>query len=395
MRLIYISEGDVSVYESQVLALLAFLKKEVEEVVLIQGYTSEDEKRALLEKHSRHPRVKTIWFKNYPVYPFFEKKKMKSIYNALKQVDGLENYILHIRSEYVGYIIKRVVEMYELDIPMLIDIRGVVYEELKYKIPLIRGKRKLLSIIQKWYFKKCYNKLFCNDEMNIKLSSVSPLINEYIRENYPKCKYEMFVHPNIAGTQFEYSTESRVKIRKKMGFNENDIVAICSTAGNAIWQKDYLIVEHLSKMGIKVINLSKNKLNLENVTTMTVKFTDMPAYLSAADIAVLWRDDTFMNNSASPSKFSEFAVMGLYVIHNNSVQNAVRHIKEFGSGIIVHDVQEITELPLAEDFAEKRDEWIRAGKESYAIEVLGHSYIASYKKLMKEKFACKRPKKAY
>jgi hypothetical protein len=68
----------------------------------------------------------------------------------------------------------------------------------------------------------------------------------------------MFMHPNIAGTQFEYSTESRVKIRKKMGFNENDIVAICSTAGNAIWQKDYLIVEHLSKMGIKVINLSNN-----------------------------------------------------------------------------------------------------------------------------------------
>ena len=54
MRLIYISEGDVSVYESQVLALLAFLKKEVEEVVLIQGYTCEDEKRSLLENHSRH-----------------------------------------------------------------------------------------------------------------------------------------------------------------------------------------------------------------------------------------------------------------------------------------------------------------------------------------------------
>lgn len=385
MRLIYISEGDVSVYESQVLALLAFLKKEVEEVVLIQGYTSEDEKRALLEKHSRHPRVKTIWFKNYPVYPFFEKKRMKSIYNALKQVDGLENYILHVRSEYVGYIIKRVVKMYELDIPMLIDIRGVVYEELKYKIPLIRGKRKLLSIIQKWHFKKCYNKLFCNDEMNIKLSSVSPLINEYIRENYPKCKYEMFVHPNIASTQFEYSTESRAKIRQELGINKNDIVALCSTAGNAIWQKDYLIVEHLSKMGIKVINLSKNKLNLENVTTMTVKFTDMPAYLSAADIAVLWRDNTFMNNSASPSKFSEFAAMGLYVIHNNSVTNAINHIKESGSGILVDNIDDIKTFPTAEEFSQKRQEWIVAGKKKFSIEVLGRSYIASYKKLKKDK----------
>ena len=383
MKLIYISSGDVSVYESQVLELLAFLKEELDEVVLLQGYSNEEEKRVLLEKHSRHTQIKTIWFKSYPTYPFYENKRIKSIYEALKQVGGLENAILHVRSEYTGYILKRTVKKYRLDTPMLIDIRGVVYEELKYKIPLIKGKRKVLSLIQKWYFKKCYCRLFGKDETRIKLSSVSPLINEYIKKNYPKCNYEMLLHPNITGTLFEYSPEKRMQIRKQLGYSDKDIVAICSTAGNAVWQKDYLVVEHLSRMGIKIINLSKNKLNLDNVTTMTVKFTDMPAYLSAADIAVLWRDNTFMNNSASPSKFSEFAVMGLYVIHNNSVENAIRHIKECGSGILIHDIQEIKELPSAEEFADKRSEWIKAGKERYSIDVLGRSYIASYKKFLR------------
>lgn len=382
MKLIYIATGDVSVYESQVLELLTFLKEELDEVVLLQGYSNEEERKILLEKHSRHTQIKTIWFKNYPTYPFYEKKRIKSIYAALKQVGGLEDAVLHVRSECTGYILKRTVKKYNLEIPILIDIRGVVYEELKYKIPLVKGKRKFLSLIQKWYIKKCYNRLFCKDEARIKLSSVSPLINEYIKVNYPKCNYEMQLHPNIAGTLFEYSPERRMQIRKELGYGDKDIVAICSTAGNAIWQKDYLVVEHLAKMGIKIINLSKNKLNLDNVTTMTVKFTDMPAYLSAADIAVLWRDNTFMNNSASPSKFSEFAAMGLYVIHNKSVENAIRHIKENGSGILVDNIQEIKELPLAEEFAVKRKEWIKAGKKKFDISVLGHSYIALYKKLL-------------
>lgn len=384
MKLVYISSGDVSVYESQVLELLVFLNEKLDEVVLLQGYSNEEEKRLLLEKHSRHTQIKTIWFKSYPTYSFYEKRRIKSIYEALKQVGCLENAVLHARSEYTGYILKKITKKHRLDVPILIDIRGVVYEELKYKIPLIKGKRKVLSIIQKWYFKKCYSKLFCKDETKIKLSSVSPLINEYIEKNYPNCNYEMLLHPNIAGALFEYSPEKRKQIRKELGYSDMDIVAICSTAGNAVWQKDYLVVEHLSKMGIKIINLSKNKLNLDNVTTMTVKFTDMPAYLSAADIAVLWRDNTFMNNSASPSKFSEFAAMGLYVIHNNSVEIAIRHIKESGSGILIHDILEIKELPSAEEFAVKRIEWIKAGKEKYAIEVLGRSYIASYKKFLRE-----------
>ena len=384
MKVVYISKGDVSVYESQVLELLSFLKGEVDEVILLQGYMSEKEKQTLQEKHSRHTPIKTIWFKSYHSYAIYYNKWIDSAYTALKEVGDLKDVVLHIRGEHTGYLVKRMMQKYNLNIPMLIDVRGVVLEELKYVTSLSKGlKKKILLRIQKWDFNKCYRRLFKKDEMKIKISSVSPLINDYLKKNYPNCNYEMLFHPNIAGRQFEYSAEERSRIRKELGFSDKDIVAICSTAGNAVWQKDYLIVEHLSKMGIKVINLSKNKLGLENVTTMTVKFTDMPAYLSAADIAVLWRDDTFMNNSASPSKFSEFAAMGLYVIHNNSVANAINHISKSGSGILVNDINKIKGLPTAEEFARNRKEWIKCGKEQFGIEMLGKSYIETYRKLIK------------
>ena len=45
MKVVYISKEDVSVYESQVLELLSFLKGEVDEVILLQGYMSEKEKQ--------------------------------------------------------------------------------------------------------------------------------------------------------------------------------------------------------------------------------------------------------------------------------------------------------------------------------------------------------------
>lgn len=378
MKLVYISSGDVSVYESQVLELLTYLKNEIEEVILLQGYSSNIEKNVLLEKHSRHTPIKTIWFKSFHCYPLYENKWIDSIYKAIREICNINDIVLHVRNEYTGYLVKKTMQKYHLDIPMLIDIRGLVYEELKYQIHFLNGKNKYKFLLQKWYFKKIYKNLFVKDNMRISISSVSPLINEYIKKNYPDCHYKQYFHPNIAGKQFKYSNEGRRIVREALCIDENDIVAICSTAGNSIWQKDYLIVEHLAKMGIKIINLSKNKLDIANVTTMTVKFTDMPAYLSAADIAILWRDNTFMNNSASPSKFSEFSAMGLYVIHNKSVANAIDYIKESGSGLLVDKIEDIQILPTSEEFKSKRIEWIRSGEAHFGIKRLASSYIATY-----------------
>lgn len=382
MKIIYICNSDVSVFESQVVELLNYYQTIGLEVTLLQGYSTPREKESIVNKLSRHKPIHTVWFSNYPTYPIYENKLVDSIYSALKNIDGYMASVIHMRSEYIGYIMSKLQKKYALQIPMLVDIRGVVYEELKYKITQMKGKRKFLSIIQKWYFGNTYKEFFkeCNAPMAI--TSVSPLINQYIAENYPKFNCDTYFNPNIAGKQFLYSEQQRESVRKKYDIALDERLAVCSTAGNAVWQKDYQVVEQLVKCGIKVINLSKNKLDLPGVITTTVPFNDMPAILSAADIAVLWRDDTFMNQSASPSKFSEFASMGLYVIHNKSVAVATDYIQKTGAGLLVSEVSEINELPDMHYLQDNRQQWISRSKETFGVEKIAESYISIYKRIL-------------
>ena len=110
-----------------------------------------------------------------------------------------------------------------------------------------------------------------------------------------------------------------------------------------------------------------------------VPFSQMPAMLSAADIAVLWRDDTFINQSASPSKFSEFAAMGLYVIHNGSVAVATQYLKESGAGLIVRDMAEICNLPSLQYLHNHRAKWIADGKKAFGVMEIGCSLLRCLK----------------
>ncbi|MBO7605989.1 MAG: hypothetical protein J6T28_00020 [Paludibacteraceae bacterium] len=381
-HVIYVSAGDVSVYESQVLELLDYLQSKEIKVTLLQGYKSDEEKKKLEKKLSNHPPVPTVWVKSFSVYPFYKKKMVDSFYKGITSIEGYHEAIFHVRSEYVGYCMKCVFQKYRLNLPMLIDIRGIICEELKYKQKQLKGKRKLLSSVQCVYLKSCYKRLFSPDNMRIAISSVSSAINNYISTNYPTCKYPKLVHSNIAGRQFVFDEGKRREIRQRYGIADNEVLAVCSTGGNAVWQKDHLVVKRLVEMGVRVINLSKINIGIEGCITTTVPFTEMPAMLSAADVAVLWRDDTFINNSASPSKFSEFAAMGLYVIHNKTVQVAVEHIQSTGAGCLVNNEEEINALPSYEELQSQRQRWCEAGLSIFGVDSLGDSYIRKYDQLM-------------
>ncbi|MBR5696123.1 MAG: hypothetical protein IKX43_07850 [Paludibacteraceae bacterium] len=381
-HLIYVTISDVSVYESQVLALLDYLQTHDVKVTLLQGYKSEEDKQAVVKKMENHLPLKTVWVKAFPVYPFNKKKLVDSLYQGLITIDGYHEAVFHVRNEYVGNAMKCVFQQHGLNLPMLIDIRGVIYEELKYKQSQMSFLRKALFQIQCSYLKACYKNLFAKDNMRIAFTSVSPMINDYISENYSSCQYPKYIHPNIVGSQFVYDETKRQEIRQRYGIAENETLAVCSTGGNAVWQKDYLVVKRLVEMGVKVINLSKKTVDIEGCITTTVPFTEMPAVLSAADMAVLWRDDTFMNNSASPSKFSEFASMGLYVIHNKTVKVAVDHIQATGAGCLVDEVEEITSLPSCEELRYNRQRWCEAGLSAFGVESLGQSYMRTYDNLL-------------
>lgn len=388
MNLIYVASGDVSVYESQVVSLLDYYLKTGNTVTLVQGFKTEKEKKTLKEKTRllQNDRYNIVWYRSEPCYLPFVEIHTTHLRKAILSCSNLQNAVIHVRGEETGFYVKKILNQSKLNVPILIDIRGVVYEEVKYRINNLNFIKGFRFRCQKSYFSYIYNRLFQHDQTNIAISSVSPLINNYLETHFPQCRYRKFFHPNIAGVNFKYTEEGRIKIRKKYGIKNDAPLAICSTNGNGLWQKDYLVIRHLIEKGVKVLNLSKYDPHIPGCITTKASFAEMPEYLSAADFAVLWRDDTFMNNSASPSKFSEFAVMGLCVIHNKSVEVATKYILLSKAGFLVNQLSDIDNLTFnVNEIRRKRTEFIMNGRKQFSIEALGPSYIKIYENLLANK----------
>ena len=382
MKLVYVCDGVASVYESQVLELLRFLAKKTD-VLLIQGFHSNKEKIILKEKLSKYPELKVAWVRTFGYYPFLMHRSYNSFLRVLKKIP-FQDTVFHIRGELVGYIFKRMAREKYPSMKILIDIRGIVLEEIAYKLLYVHGFRKILFKILQKYVSHVSHELFNGDNCQIYLTCVSSCMVDYIKHNYPNCNYTMLVHPNIAGEQFSYSETKRKEIRRKFNIADDELLAICSTGGNSVWQEDQLLIPYLIDAGIRVIHLSKKDFHIPGCITTTVPFQDMPAMLSAADIGVLWRKKVFINESASPSKFSEFARMGLYIIHNGSVKNAIEYIKTNKSGCIIDEVFDFEKKLIPENLIEQRRNLCRKGLETYGLTNIGNSYLRTYKHLIEE-----------
>lgn len=380
MKLIYIAGEDVSVLESQVLELLAYFIKEFNyDVFLIQGYHTEHERKNLEVKLSRYKMIPVTWVKIPLNRPYYYKKQIDVFYKALESIPGYQEAIIHARCEHFGTIFKLLIKKYHLPNSLLIDVRGIDYEEQKFVIKNDRFLRRIKVFIGKFVTLYSYKLLYGTPQKNVYLTFVSPKMVEYIKQKYPQCSHPMFVNMNIAGSQFEFSLEKRKLIRQKYNVKDNELLAICSTGGGDIWQRDSTIIKGLIEKGIRVINLAKKDPNIRGCITTKVPFSEMPSYLSAGDIAILWRDNTFMNQSASPSKFSEFAVMGLYVVHNKSVYIAEKYIRENNAGELIDSIEE---LQIDSTILMNRNKRCESGKRLFSIKSIGLSYNNIYQTML-------------
>lgn len=382
MDLIYICDGDVSVFEAQVLEFVSHLQSRGNNVALLLGYKNKKEQASYLRKLERYPNITLYWKISFPMYPCFEKKALSSLYASLYSIPHFRNSVIHVRNGYLGYLMKKTAINHHLTNRIVIDIRGIVLEELKYKYSSSSLLRKAAFIVQMKYLQKVYAYLFHKDDFtDIVITSVSPKINDYIRKYFPEESYSLFVHPNIAGSQFVFDQAARNSIRRELGVSDDELLAICSSNGAALWQKDYEIISRLSEIGFRVINLSKSDNKIKDCITITVPFAQMPEMLSAADVAVLWRDDVVMNQVASPSKFSEFASMGIYVIHNATVHLAAEYIRSTGCGILVNDVEDITlDKFNRHEITTRRKARINVGVKTFGIHGIAESYSKLYRK---------------
>lgn len=199
-----------------------------------------------------------------------------------------------------------------------LDLHGAAPEEFEYSFG---KKNRFLDNQEKRSIRQADFIICQSDEMK------RHLINKHKFNGNDIAVYRCGVDTTI----FRYSSEYRNEIREKLGLHDNEILFVYS-GGMHKWQKvsDTLKfyhsfhekyprsrlmvltkdVDELNKI-IEVANISEIKSTL---IVRSLNYTDVPAYLCAADASFLLRDNVVMNQVASPTKLAEYMACGLPVL---------------------------------------------------------------------------------
>lgn len=259
----------------------------------------------------------------------------------------------------------------------MVDLRGAVLDELKYRFRFSKNFIEKISIKIQILLYKNINKFYSKKQNGV-FSAVSHQLKEYFKNN--GYKNVIYVNPNISSENFSFNLNFRTQIRDELNIKNEQLLVVISTSGNEIWQKDKDVVEYFSDSKKYVIlNLSKSIISQGNVINMFVQHDKVPYYLSPADIGIVWRDSHILNYCASPSKFSEFATMGLFIIHNNTVGLISDYIKSnINSGILIGDIKDIKFNKFEVMDIENREKRALIGLQNFGINIISNSYLNIY-----------------
>lgn len=370
-RLIYVSSPYTgAVVEGQVYELLEYYKHQswFEDVLLLQTFSREQDRNKaeeILKKFTfRH---KFFW--QNPYYPHLQRKSIMSMREVMAG-EVKENTVFHVRGGSRAFYVREALDKEYKELLILDEFRGLSSSEMDYTSAASLTER-IKSWVKNRQIQKCYRKMQTDDR--IVYTAVSPLLREIeaTEEGFDINRISM--HPNIAAAYFKYDKDQRVAIRKELGIVTNQILVVTSSGESGAWQKDLDIIDTLIAKGYVILNLSKKIINKPNVISRFIPHKEMPAYLSACDAALLWRDDVLLNHVACPSKYSEFAVMGLYVIHNKTVDIATRFIRDNNCGQLVNAPNEIylTDNLFTES---ARMDRCKMGYDFFSIDVVARDY---------------------
>jgi len=182
-----------------------------------------------------------------------------------------------------------------------------------------------------------------------KQSDEAIFVSESLKEMHTKIShsYKSHVIPSVADSRyFFFDSPLRDKMRKQLNFSHYDKVLIYS-GSLAIWQcfketayliKKFIKKDHAFKGVILSPDVEGVRKSIQDcpkgrLFCLSVPFTEVNAYLNAADFAFLLREHGPINRVASPVKFAEYCLAGLPIIMTNAVEQSYHLGNLFGNSI--------------------------------------------------------------
>ncbi len=265
----------------------------------------------------------------------------------------------------------------------VLDVRGVAAEEMAVKrgcgmtYRFILGRE--LNEIQK---------VDC-------LSCVSRPLREWIKRHTQRS--DVAVIPSCVDTEkFAFSSKNRSRLRCSYGIGNSDTV-ICYSGGLGRWQR----IDDIIKLCIGINRISegfkflflcpqaddlkeiirKTGLSSDRYLIIACGYNDVPSYLSVADIGIIMRYDTTINNVSSPVKIAEYLSCGLPVVLTSGIGDYSQMISEHGVGLVLDEngnvAEQVIRFTEENDLAELRRKAVSFAREELSLE----SHLNDFRRL--------------
>ncbi len=374
--LVYISVAEGAVFNSQVVSLLEAISKTnyFDRVVLFLGvkrnYPNKEELIQRLEQTGMEVQPFTV-LPNYSFFDWAQYKILKTVFAPYATNDT----VIHIRGEKFAFVVGKLMKRYKhLSCHLLSDIRGAtIYEHVYYS-------SKKTMLVYKLKLQKLKKDLNDSVVYSDQISCVSERLKKYVIEESTHSSPPISINHCIANDAFVFSQEKRDEYRKKLSLKQGETLCVFVTGGNGPYQNTGYIVQQMLKKNIQVLNLSKSK--IQGAINMFVPFSDVPGYLCAADIGIIWREDNVVNNVASPIKFSEYSCCGLPVVANTGVDLINDYIQHTQFGKTIHQFDELTQSAIADLLQLNRHEISQYARSLFGSDVVVDKYLKMYNHLL-------------
>jgi hypothetical protein len=188
-----------------------------------------------------------------------------------------------------------------------------------------------------------------------KIFAVSNVLKDYFVNNFKTSLAKFVLYPCLSdAAKFFYDENIRNAVRAELNFPANTKVFLYAGGISAGWHIStdlFSFFERMNKSGadVRFLFLTKDHQAIDNLlqqfpaikdklVSMSVENSQMVKYLNAADYGILFRENTIMNNVASPTKFAEYMLCGLPTLISVGVGDYTNFCRQNQVGFIIDDL---------------------------------------------------------
>jgi len=392
MTFVYLSTGILdSVFDSQVLPVLRNMSRKDCRVVHISS-------EPFLSRRS------DAWEERAA---FISKEPFESIY--LRKLPELNRLILNFDANRVRRLLSRYAEgpvvvharghvnawkacTHNRYWAVLADLRGAVWDEKARTEPapfqILRGRST------KDFFLEIEQDVVRKAD---KTTCVSRAIRDNLQSHNPSSNIAV-IPTFVDDVRFRFNPGACREIRHTLGVGNRPVFV--SSAGSAKWQMTSDLIKWCARISdlwpesyFLVLSLVPDEAHVLATKWLRpgcflvkrVPYTEVGKYLSAADIGLLFRDRSWTNRVAAPTKFSEYACSGLPVCITDGIGDTEEYVRTTGFGVIIDSAKEVPNTSSLrgllnidrEDSSQKglkeygRSRWLKVLEREYALLTTG------------------------